>query len=40
MTHVGETFMHPHDLVVDPQGSLYVAQFASQQTYPIKLERV
>ena len=40
MTHVGETFMHPHDLVVDSQGSLYVAQFASQQTYPIKLESV
>ena len=40
MTHVGEIFMHPHDLVVDAQGSLYVAQFASQQTYPIKLERV
>lgn len=40
MTHVGEIFMHPHDLVVDAQGSLYVAQFASQQTYPIKLERI
>jgi sugar lactone lactonase YvrE len=40
MTHVGEIFMHPHDLVVDGQGSLYVAQFASQQTYPIKLERI
>ena len=40
MAHVGETFMHPHDLVVDKQGSLYVAQFASQQTYPVKLERV
>lgn len=40
MAHTGETFMHPHDLVVDKDGSIYVAQFASQQTYPVKLERV
>jgi peptidylamidoglycolate lyase len=33
-------FNHPHDLIVDREGSLYVAQFASGQTYPIKLERV
>lgn len=40
MKHVGETFLHPHDLAVGKDGSLYVAQFASGKTYPIKLERV
>ena len=40
MRHEGETFQHPHDLIVDVEESLYVAQFASGQTYPIKLERV
>ena len=40
MTSVGETFMHPHDLCVASDGSLYVAQFLSGATYPIKLERV
>lgn len=40
MRHQEEVFQHPHDLVVDPQGSLYVAQFASGGTYPLKLERV
>lgn len=33
-------FMHPHDVLVDNDESLYVAQWASQKTYPIKLERV
>ena len=40
MRHQEETFIHPHDLLVDTDSSLYVAQFASNQTYPIKLERV
>ena len=40
MQHVGETFIHPHDLVIDGEGSLYVAQFASNRTYPVKLERI
>ncbi len=40
MHSVGETFLHPHDLCVDREGSLYVAQFASGNTYPVKLERV
>jgi len=40
MRSVGETFIHPHDLLVDEDQSLYVAQFASNQTYPIKLERI
>lgn len=40
MRHQEDVFIHPHDLLVDDDGSLYVAQFASNQTYPIKLERV
>jgi hypothetical protein len=40
MRSVSETFIHPHDLCVDRDGSLYVAQFASGNTYPVKLERV
>ena len=39
MKHQEETFIHPHDLIVDAEESIYVAQFASKQTYPIKLER-
>lgn len=33
-------FKHPHGLTVDDEGSIYVAQWNSGQTYPIKLERV
>jgi hypothetical protein len=40
MRNDGGVFTHPHDLVVDAEGSVYVAQFASGATYPIKLERV
>jgi hypothetical protein len=40
MRHQEEVFLHPHDLLVDDDESLYVAQFASNRTYPIKLERV
>jgi hypothetical protein len=40
MAQEGGVFMHPHDVVVDAEGSLYVAQFASGQTYPLKLERL
>lgn len=40
MRNEGGVFAHPHDVIVDDEGSLYVAQFASGQTYPIKLERV
>lgn len=35
-----QVFMHPHDVYVDSDESIYVAQWASQRTYPIKLERV
>ena len=34
------TFNHPHDVYVDSTGSLYVPQWWSNQTYPIKLELV
>jgi hypothetical protein len=34
------TFLHPHDVLVDDDQNLYVAQWASRRTYPIKLERV
>jgi peptidylamidoglycolate lyase len=40
MRHTEDVFMHPHDLIVDEDDSIYVAQFASKSTYPIKLERV
>lgn len=40
MRHQEDVFLHPHDLLVDNDGSLYVAQFSSNQTYPIKLERM
>ncbi|MGF7215953.1 hypothetical protein GGR92_002093 [Spirosoma lacussanchae] len=33
-------FMHPHDVLVDEDESLYVAQWSSQKTYPVKLERI
>lgn len=33
-------FLHPHDVLVDEDDSVYVAQWASKKTYPIKLERV
>jgi len=34
------TFNHPHDVYVDASGALYVPQWWSNQTYPIKLERL
>lgn len=40
MRHQEDIFIHPHDLTIDDAGSLYVAQFASKQTVPVKLERV
>ena len=40
MRNTSEVFLHPHDIVVDADGSLYVAQFASGGTYPVKLERI
>ncbi len=40
MRHQEDVFMHPHDLIVDHEDSIYVGQFAAGDTYPIKLERV
>jgi len=40
MHNTSPVFLHPHDLIVDEAGSLYVAQFASGNTYPLKFERV
>ena len=34
------TFNHPHDVYVDAAGALYVPQWWSNQSYPIKLEMV
>lgn len=34
------TFNHPHDVYADTTGSLYVAQWWSNQSYPIKLTRL
>ena len=34
------TFNHPHDVYVDSAGALYVPQWWSNQSYPIKLELV
>jgi peptidylamidoglycolate lyase len=38
MKHQEEVFTHPHDLCPSRDGSIYVAQFASGNSYPIKLE--
>ncbi len=40
MKSTSGTFIHPHDLTIGKDGSIYVAQFLSGNTYPIKLERV
>ena len=40
MRHSENVFQHPHDICIGKDGSLYVAQFSSGQTYPVKLERV
>ena len=35
-----QVFQHPHDVCVDDEENLYIAQWNSGQTYPIKLVRV
>ncbi|WP_417381788.1 6-bladed beta-propeller [Gimesia sp.] len=37
MQQQGSFFRHPHDLVVAADGAIYVPQFASGNTYPVKL---
>ena len=36
----GKTFRNPHDVFVDHDENLYIPQWASGKTYPIKLHRV
>ena len=36
----GGTFKNPHDVLVDGDGNLYIPQWASNKTYPIKLNRI
>lgn len=36
----GDLFKHCHDVCVDDEGNLYVCQWKSGKTYPIKLERI
>lgn len=33
-------FMHPHDVCVDGDENLYIPQWSSMNTYPVKLERI
>ena len=35
-----KVFLHPHDVCVDSDENIYVAQWASKKTYPIKLVRI
>lgn len=37
MQQKGGLFRHPHDLVVASDGAIYIPQFASGNTYPVKL---
>lgn len=36
----GETFLNPHDVCIDRDDNLYVPQWLSGRTYPVRLERV
>ncbi len=36
----GHTFLHPHDVCIDNDENIYVPQWNSGRTYPVKLERV
>ncbi len=40
MQHNSHLFRHPHGIVFDQRGNLYVAQFASNGTFPLKFERI
>jgi hypothetical protein len=40
MKRTGDTFIHPHNLFVDAAGSIYVAQWNSKGTHPIRLDPV
>jgi hypothetical protein len=40
MSQTDKVFVHPHDVCVDRDHNLYVAQWASGKVYPYKLKRV
>lgn len=40
MYQVAQVFKHPHDVCIDGDKNLYVAQWNSGRSYPIKLERI
>lgn len=40
MSQADKIFAHPHDVCVDDEGNLYVAQWNSDQVYPYKFMRV
>jgi sugar lactone lactonase YvrE len=40
MTQAEKIFVHPHDVCVDDDENLYVAQWASGKVYPYKFKRV
>jgi hypothetical protein len=40
MRQTDKIFIHPHDVCVDRDENLYVAQWASGKVYPYKLRRV
>jgi peptidylamidoglycolate lyase len=40
MSQTEKIFVHPHDVCVDSDDNLYVAQWASGKVYPYKLKRV
>ena len=40
LVNYNTTFNHPHDVYVDKAGALYVAQWNSNRSYPLKLDKV
>jgi len=40
MSQTDKILIHPHDVCVDNEGSVYVAQWASGKVYPYKFSRV
>lgn len=40
MSQTEKIFVHPHDVCIDDEGSIYVAQWASNKVYPYKFSRV
>ena len=39
MSQTDKIFIHPHDVCIDDEGSLYVAQWASGKVYPYKFTK-